>query len=75
MAAIEIRNNPSKMAEILDKYYTAQGEEPSPEELALLQQGVPQPGGMGLGQSPVGIEQVLGALGQQPGPQEVPEGV
>ena len=73
MAAIEIRKNPSQMAEILDKFYTAQGEEPSPEELALLQQqGVPQPQGMGLGQSPVGIEQVLGALGQQPQPQ--PEG-
>jgi hypothetical protein len=29
--------------------------------------------GLGLGASPVGIEQVLGALGQQPAPQ--PEGV
>ena len=72
MAAIEIRKNPSQMEDILDKFYTAQGEEPSPEELALLQQGVPQEQGMGLGQSPVGIEQVLGALGQQPQPQ--PEG-
>jgi hypothetical protein len=69
MAAIEIKKNPSQMDDILDKYYTAQGEEPSPEELALLQQGVPQPQGMGLGQSPVGIEQVLGALGQQPQPE------
>ena len=69
MAAIEIRKNPSQMAEILDKFYTAQGEEPSPEELALLQQqGVPQPQGMGLGQSPVGIEQVLWAVGKEPQP-------
>jgi hypothetical protein len=72
MSAIEIRKNPQKMSEILDKFYTAEGDEPSPEELALLGQQQQQQG-LGLGASPVGIEQVLGALGQQPAPQ--PEGV
>ena len=66
MAAIEIRKNPQKMSDIIDKFYTPEGEEPSPEELALLGQQQAQPQGLGLGQSPVGIEQVLGALGQQP---------
>ena len=66
MAAIEIRKNPQKMSDILDKFYTPEGEEPSPEELALLGQQKTQPQDLGLGQSPVGIEQVLGALGQQP---------
>ncbi len=72
MSAIEIRKNPQKMSEILDKFYTAEGDEPSPEELAMLGQAQQQPQGLGLGASPVGIEQVLGALGQQPAPQ--PEG-
>jgi hypothetical protein len=72
MSAIEIRKNPQKMSEILDKFYTAEGDEPSPEELAMLGQAQQQPQGLGLGESPVGIEQVLGALGQQPAPQ--PEG-
>ena len=65
MAAIEIRKNPQKMSEILDKFYTAEGEEPSEEELALLGQGGPQiPAGPGGGLP--GIEQVLGAIGQGP---------
>jgi hypothetical protein len=69
MAAIEIRKDPQKMSEILDKFYTAEGEEPSPEEQALLGQGGPQiPGGPG-GQ-PAGIEQVLGALAGGPGGQQ-----
>ena len=38
LAAIEIRKNPQKMSDILDKYYTAEGDEPSPEEEQLLQQ-------------------------------------
>ena len=63
MAAIEIRKNPQKMSEILDKFYTAEGEEPTEEELALLGQGGPQiPTGPGGGLP--GIEQVLGSLGQ-----------
>ena len=69
IAAIEIRKNPQKMSEILDKFYTAEGEEPSPEEQALLGQGGPQiPAGPG-GQ-PAGIEQVLGALAGGPGGQQ-----
>jgi len=74
LAAIEIRKNPQKMSEILDKFYTAEGEEPSEEELALLGQGGPQiPAGPGGGLP--GIEQVLGALGQGgPQPQGVPGG-
>ena len=63
MSAIEIRKNPQRMSEILDKFYTAEGDEPSPEELAMMGMGGPQlaagPGG-GL----PGIEQVLGSLGQ-----------
>ena len=34
-AAIEIRKNPQKMSEILDKYFTPEGDEPSAEELAM----------------------------------------
>jgi len=63
MAAIEIRKNPQKMSEILDKFYTTEGEEPSQEELAMLGMGGPQiPAGPGGGLP--GIEQVLGSLGQ-----------
>jgi hypothetical protein len=61
------------MSEILDKFYTAEGEEPSEEEMALMGQGGPQiPGGPG-GQ-PADIAQVLGALGGPPQPQGVPGG-
>jgi hypothetical protein len=67
MAAIEIRKNPHKMSEILDKYYTAQGEEPTPEELAMMGMGGPQMP-MGPGGGLPGIDQVLGTLGQQGGP-------
>ena len=42
MAAIEIRKNPQKMSEILDKFYTAEGDEPSEQELAMLGMGGPQ---------------------------------
>src|SRR6056300_346043 len=74
IAAIEIRKNPQNMTDILDKFYTAEGEQPSEEELALLgQQGGPQiPSGPGGGLP--GLEQVLGAIGQGPPPQGVPSG-
>jgi len=63
MSAIEIRKNPQRMSEILDKFYTAEGDEPSPEELAMLGMGGPQiPAGPGGGLP--GLEQVLGSLGQ-----------
>jgi len=76
MAAIEIRKNPQNMSKILDKFYTPEEPEVSPEEMALLQQGAQQPAGPQFGGgAPVGIEQVLGALGQQaPAPQGVPVG-
>jgi len=37
MAVVEIYNNPKNMGRILEKYFTAQGEEPSPEEQMMLQ--------------------------------------
>jgi len=46
MAVVEIYNNPKDIGIILEKYFTAQGEEPTPEEQAVLQQqGVPQQSG------------------------------
>tara|TARA_R100001082_G_scaffold26289_3_gene13069 strand:+ start:939 stop:2693 length:1755 start_codon:yes stop_codon:yes gene_type:complete len=65
MAAIEIRKNPQNMSEILDKFYTPEEPEMSPEEAALLQQ---QPQQQFPGQGPVDIGQVLGAIGQGGGP-------
>ena len=67
IAAIEIRKNPQKMSEILDKYYTAEGEEPSEEELALIAaQQAPQAGGVPQGPPP-GLAQVLSQVAQQGG--------
>ena len=56
------------MSEILDKYYTAEGEEPSEEELALIaaQQQAPQAGGVPQGPPP-GLAQVLSQVAQQGG--------
>jgi hypothetical protein len=42
MAAIEIRKNPQNISDILDKFYTAEGEEPTPEEEALIGQEAQQ---------------------------------
>ena len=67
VAAIEIRKNPQRMSEILDKYYTAEGEEPSEEELALIAaQQAPQAGGVPQGPPP-GLAQVLSQVAQQGG--------
>ena len=38
MAIVEIYNNPKKKGEILEKYFSAQGEQPSPEEAMMMQQ-------------------------------------
>ena len=38
MAVVEIYNNPKDIGDILEKYFTASGEEPSPQEQAVLQQ-------------------------------------
>jgi hypothetical protein len=42
MAIVEIYNNPKNKGAILEKYFTAQGEQPSAEEQALLQQSLQQ---------------------------------
>ena len=42
MAVVEIYNNPKNMGNILEKYFTTQGEEPSPEEQQVLQQAQAQ---------------------------------
>lgn len=65
VAAIEIRKNPQQMSEILDKYYTAEGEEPSEEELAMLM-GSQQQGAVPQGPPP-GLAQVLAQVAQQGG--------
>ena len=65
MAAIEIRKNPQNMSDILDKFYTAQGEEPTEEEEALLA-GPPQAGPQGG--PPPGLAQVLAQAQAQGGP-------
>tara|TARA_A100001515_G_scaffold47252_1_gene37297 strand:+ start:13858 stop:15597 length:1740 start_codon:yes stop_codon:yes gene_type:complete len=45
MAIVEIYNNPKRIGTILEKYFSASGEEPSPEEQAMLrQQMMAQPG-------------------------------
>jgi hypothetical protein len=66
VAAIEIRKNPQRMSEILDKYYTAEGEEPSEEELALLNAQAQQAGAVPQGPPP-GLAQVLSQVAQQGG--------
>ena len=65
MAAIEIRKNPQNMTDILDKFYTAMGEEPTEEEQALLA-GPPQAGPQGG--PPPGLAQVLAQAQAQGGP-------
>ena len=55
MAIVEIYNNPKNKGEILEKYFTAQGEQPSPEEQALLQQAQMQQQA-----GPPNLQQMLG---------------
>ena len=38
MAIVEIYNNPKRIGNILEKFFSATGEEPSPEEEAIIQQ-------------------------------------
>jgi uncharacterized protein YfkK (UPF0435 family) len=38
MAVVEIYNNPKDIGNVLEKFFSASGEEPSPEEQALMQQ-------------------------------------
>ena len=64
MAAIDIRKNPQKMSDILDKYYTPEGEEVSEEEEQLM--GGPQQPAGPQGPPP-GLAQVLQQVAQQGG--------
>jgi len=64
MAAIDIRKNPQKMSDILDKYYTPEGEEVSEEEEQLMA-GPQQPAGPQG--PPPGLAQVLQQVAQQGG--------
>tara|TARA_R100000781_G_scaffold22172_1_gene16490 strand:- start:1664 stop:3415 length:1752 start_codon:yes stop_codon:yes gene_type:complete len=66
IAAIEIRKNPQNMSEILDKFYTAEGEVPTEEEEALLA-GPPQAGPQVPQGPPPGLAQVLAQAQQQGG--------
>ena len=63
LAAIEIRKNPQNMSDILDKFYTAEGEEPTEEEQELIEGGQsPQP----IQQGVPDIATVLAGLGPPP---------
>src|SRR5210317_79539 len=59
MAAIEIRKNPQNMTEVLDKFYTPEGEEPSPEEESLIGQ---EPQLLGQPQVPQGEPDIASVL-------------
>ena len=61
MAAIEIKKNPQNINKILEKFYTAEGDEMSPEEEALVG-GPQQPQG-----PPPGLQQVLAQVAAQGG--------
>ena len=65
MAAIDIRKNPQKMSDILDKYYTPEGEEVSEEEEQLI--AAPQQQAAGPQGPPPGLAQVLQQVAQQGG--------
>ena len=58
MAVVEIYNNPKQMGDILEKYFTAQGDEPSPEEQALMQMS--QQGQATAPQGPPNLAALLG---------------
>lgn len=59
MAAIEIRKNPQNMTEVLDKFYTPEGEEPTPEEESLIGQ---EPQLLGQPQVPQGEPDIASVL-------------
>ena len=63
MAAIDIRMNPQKMSDILDKYYTPEGEEVSEEEEQLM--AAPQQAAAGPQGPPPALAQVLQQVAQQ----------
>ena len=57
MAIVEIYNNPKNKGEILEKYFTAQGEQPSMEEQAMMQQAMMQQQG-----GPPNLSAMLGGV-------------
>jgi len=58
MAAIEIRKNPQNMTKIMDKFYTPEEPEMSPEEMMLAQQQAQQ----GIPQGPVAEPDIASVL-------------
>ena len=61
MAIVEIYNNPKRIGTILEKYFSASGEEPSPEEQAMLrQQMMAQPGSAPQQGGPPNLAALLG---------------
>jgi len=67
MAAIEIKKNPQNMNSILEKFYTPEGEDMTPEEATLAQAGQQQAGPQGG--PPPGLAQVLAQAAAQGGGQ------
>jgi len=65
MAAIEIKKNPQNMNSILEKFYTPEGEDMTPEEAALAQAGQQQAGPQAG--PPPGLQQVLAQVAAQQG--------
>ena len=63
MAAIEIKKNPQNMNSILEKFYTPEGDEMSPEEAQIAQAAGPQ----GPQGPPPGLQQVLAQVAAQQG--------
>ena len=69
MAAIEIRKNPQNMSEILDKFYTPEEPEMTPQEAALTGAGGPQ-----IPQAEPDIASVLAQLGGGLPPEQLAAG-
>jgi len=65
MAAIEIKKNPQNMNSILEKFYTPEGDDMTPEEAALAQAGQQQAGPQAG--PPPGFQQVLAQVASQRG--------
>ena len=65
MAAIEIKKNPQNMNSILEKFYTPEGDDMTPEEAALAQAGQQQAGPQAG--PPPGLQQVLAQVAAQRG--------
>jgi len=60
MAIVEIYNNPKRIGNILEKFFSATGDEPSPEEQAMLQQQMMGQQGPAGPQGPPNLAALLG---------------